>query len=116
MTTKTASLTAKANTNGKLAKFTPENLSKAKSKEKANGSNPKLNQTAIHTKVNISMIRNTDTVFSHGLVEIFTRAALLKTKGTSRDRCCGLTAVRMRANGKEEYSTASEESYSLMVL
>jgi hypothetical protein len=57
-----------------------------------------------------------DMVFSLGRVEIFTRAALLKTKGISRGRCSGLTEVVMRANGKEEYSMALEESYFLMVL
>lgn len=55
-TTKTANLTAKENINGKAAKFTPENLLKAKSKEKANGSNRKLSQTAIRMKVNILMM------------------------------------------------------------
>lgn len=115
-TTKTASLTAEENTNGKAAKCTPENLCKAKSREKANGSNHKLHQTAIHMKVSISMTWNMDMVSSHGRAGMFIRETLLKMKGTFRARCSGRTEASTKASGKEEYSMGLEESYFLMGL
>jgi len=82
---KMASLMEKDNTHGRMAHFTLGNLRTVLSTEKVNG-NQEWDLRATNTRETIVMIRSMALAFSHGLVGIFTKANIKKTRGMDMER------------------------------
>lgn len=93
---------------GLLDKFIQAILIKESNKVGESGGTPKINPLLqIFTKVSIKMTKSMVKVFSLGQLAIYTKAIILKMNVMEMDKCYGLMAACMKANGKKEFSMVS---------
>jgi hypothetical protein len=105
---KMESLMGKVNILGKMDLSILENLRMASSMEKEDGKAAK-DHKATNTRVIIFKIRSKALVFSHGLVEMFTKENTKKMKEMDMVKWNGLMEAFTKENGVEEFSMVMEK-------